>query len=124
MPIVTELGERDDETISDLLRGWLGGTPMDIHILRLRVHTAASYAIGHAKGDHDYGAFLDSVRDWANNLSTQGYSRIVSVLLAFKWSDPAFGPQWTRSEESQPPLSDAGTEVETIFNSRADGKQS
>jgi len=122
--IVTELGERDDETISDRLRGWLGGAPMDIHILRLRVHTAASYAIGHAEGDYDYGNFLDSVHDWAGNLRTQSYSRIVSVLLTFQWSEPAFGPPWTRSEESQPPLSDAGTEVETIFNSRADGKQS
>ena len=113
--IVTELGERDDEPISDRLRGWLGGAPMDIHILRLRVHSATSYAIGHAEGDHDYGAFLDSVHDWADNLRKQGYSRIVSVLLAFQWSDPTFGPPWTRSEESQPPLSDAGTEVEAMF---------
>jgi hypothetical protein len=82
--IVTELGERDNEAISDRLRGWLGGAPMDIHILRLRVHSATSYAIGHAEGDYDYGAFLDSVHDWAGNLRTQGYSRIVSVLLAFQ----------------------------------------
>jgi hypothetical protein len=114
--IVTELGERDDETIADRLRGWIGGAPMDIHILRLRVHSATSYAIGHAEGDHDYGAFLDSVHDWSNNLRTQGYSSIVSVLLAFQWSDPAFGAPWTRSEDSQPPLSDAGTEVEAMFN--------
>jgi hypothetical protein len=113
--IVTELGERDDETISDRLRGWLGDAPMDIHILRLRVHSATSYAIGHAEGDHDYGAFLDSVHDWSDNLRTQCYSSIASVLLAFQWSDPTFGPPWTRSEDSQPPLSDAGTEVEAMF---------
>ena len=88
---------------------------MDILILRLRVHSATSYAIGHAEGDHDYGAFLDSVHEWSDNLKTQGYSSIVSVLLAFQWSDPAFGPPWTRSEDSQPPLNDAGTEVEAMF---------
>jgi hypothetical protein len=113
--IVTELGERDDEPIAARLRGWLGGAPMDILILRLREHSATNYAIGHAEGDHDYGAFLDSVHDWADNLRTQGYSSIVSVLLAFQWSDQAFGPPWTLSEDSQPPLSDAGTEVEAMF---------
>jgi hypothetical protein len=113
--IVTELGERDDEPISDRLRGWLGGAPMDILILRLRQHSATSYAIGHAEGDYDYGAFLDSVHDWAGNLRTQGYSSIVSVLLAFQWSDASFGPPWSRSEDSQPPLSDAGAEVEAMF---------
>ncbi len=114
--IVTELGERDDESISDRLRGWLGGAPMDILILRLRVHSATNYAIGHAEGDYDFGAFLDSVHSWADNLRTQGYSRIVSVLLVFQWSDPAFGPPWTRSEEAELPLCDAGSEVEAIFN--------
>jgi hypothetical protein len=113
--IVTELGERDNEPISERLRGWLGGAPMDIHILRLREHSATNYAIGHAEGDYDFGAFLDSVHDWAGNLRTQGYSRIVSVLLAFQWSDPALGPPWTRSEETQPPLNNAGTEVEAMF---------
>jgi methylase of polypeptide subunit release factors len=92
--IVTELGEHGDEPLSDRLREWLGGAPMDIHILRLSVHSATSYAIGHASGD-TYGAFLDSVHDWTGNLRTQGYSRIISVLLAFQWSDPASGPPWT-----------------------------
>jgi hypothetical protein len=79
------------------------------------VHSATSYAIGHAEGDGGYDAFLDSVHDWADNLRSQGYSRIVSVLLAFQWSDSAFGPPWIRSEESQPPRSDASTEVEAMF---------
>ena len=88
---------------------------MDILILRLRVHSAANYAIGHAQGDYDFGAFLDSVHDWSDNLRTQGYSRVVSVLLAFQWSDPASGPPWTRSEETQPPLRDAGAELASMF---------
>jgi hypothetical protein len=112
--IVTEFGESENEPLSDRLREWLGGAQMDIHILRLRVTSAANYAIGHAKGD-TYGAFLDSVHDWAGNLRTQGYSHIVSVLLAFQWSDPAFGPPWTRSEEALPPLKEAGAEVEATF---------
>ena len=113
--IVTELGERDDEPISERLRKWLGDAPVDIIILRLRVHSAANYAIGHAQGDYDFGAFLDSVHDWSDNLRTQGYSHVVSVLLAFQWSDPAFGPPWTRSEETQPPLNDADAELESMF---------
>ena len=88
---------------------------MDIHILRLREHSATNYAIGHADGDYDFGVFLDSVHDWADNLRTQGYARIVSVLLAFQWSDPAYGPPWTRSEETQPPLSNASNEVDAMF---------
>ena len=113
--IVTELGERDDELISDRLRKWLGDAPMDILILRLREHSAANYAIGHAQGDYDFGEFLDSVDDWAENLRTQGYSRIVSVLLAFQWSDPACGPSWTRIEETTPPIREAGSEVESLI---------
>ena len=114
--IVTELGERDDNLISDRLRRWLGDAPMDILILRLREHSAANYAIGHAQGDYDFGEFLDSVHDWAGNLRAQGYSRIVSVLLVFQWSDPESGPPWTRSEEAPPPLRYAGIEVEKLFN--------
>ena len=113
--IVTELGERDDEPISDRLRRWLGDAPMDILILRLREHTVTNYAIGHAEGDYDFGTFLDSVHEWADNLRTQGYTRIVSVLLAFQWSDPAFGPPWIRSEETGAPIGSAGGEIEALF---------
>jgi hypothetical protein len=113
--MVTELGERDGEALADRLREWLGGAPMDIHILRLRSHPAATYAIGHAEGDDSYGAFLDSVRDWAGNLRAQGYARVISVLLAFQWSDPASGPPFVRDEDSQPPSRDAGVEVEAAF---------
>lgn len=113
--IVTEFGERGDEPLSERLREWLGNAPMDILILRMRVHSATSYAIGHANGDDTYETFFDSVHDWAGNLKTQGYSRIVSVLLAFQWSDPALGAPWTRSEEASPPHSDASTETEAMF---------
>jgi hypothetical protein len=41
---------------------------MDIHMLRLRVLSAESYAIGHATGDADFGVYLESVRAWADNL--------------------------------------------------------
>lgn len=113
--IVTELGERDDESIADRLRSWLGNAPIDILILRLREHSTENYAIGHAEGDYDFGTFLDSVNDWADNLKANRYSRIISVLLAFQWSDPTYGPPWTRSEETQPPLSNANTMVDTMF---------
>ena len=113
--IITDMGEREDEPISDRLRVWLDGAPMDILILRLRVHSATNFAIGHADIDDDYGAFLNSVHDWASNLKTQGYTQIVSVLLTFQWSDPTLGPPWTRVEESQPLHSDAGNEIESLF---------
>ena len=88
---------------------------MDIHILRLREYAAADYAIGHADGADSYEAFLDSVHDWAANLRTQGYTRIVSVLLAFQWSDSTLGRPWTRSETPQSLHSAANAEVEAAF---------
>jgi len=80
--IVTELGERDGESITGRLREWLGGAPMDIYVLRLASHAADQYAVGHAKGDENK-AFLDSSRAWAGNLRAQGYVRIVSMPVSF-----------------------------------------
>ena len=90
---------------------------MDIHILRLREHTAAKYAIGHAKGD-DFGAFLDSIGEWAGNLRAQGYTRVVSVVISFQWNDPAAGPPWERVDESPPPRRPAGKEIEATFRAQ------
>src|SRR5262249_48084807 len=113
--MVTELGVRDGEPVSDRVRGWLEGAPMDIPILCLREFSAASYAIGHAQSDDDYGAFLNSVAGWAGNLRAQGYSRIVSVLIAFQWSDLSLGPSWSSTRDAQPPIRDAGPEIEALF---------
>lgn len=111
--IVTELGERDGEPLEDRLRLWLGGAPMDVHVLRLRIHPAQVYAIGHAEGD-DNAAFLASVGRWHANLRTQGYDRVVSVLLAFQWSEDP----WTRVDEAVAPARDAGAEVEALFSAQ------
>jgi methylase of polypeptide subunit release factors len=116
--IVTEFGERDHEPLADRLRAWLDGAPLDIYILRLREHSASSYAIGHAgdsSSNETFETFLNSVQAWAANLRKQGYTRIVSVLLAFQWSDPTSGVPWTRSEESSAPAKNAGHEVEAVF---------
>lgn len=112
--IVTELGERDGEPLIDRLREWLNGAPMDIHILRLSEHSMIKYATGHAKGD-DYATYLESVHDWAGNLSAQGYSRVVSVVISLQWSDARFGPPWDRVDEAPPPRRDAGPEIEACF---------
>jgi hypothetical protein len=88
---------------------------MDIYVLRLQEHSAEAYAIGHADGSASYVDFLNSVHDWAENLRTQGYTRIVSVLLAFQWSDSTLGAPWDRTEKSQPPTKDAGQEVAAAF---------
>lgn len=108
------LGERDGEPITGRLCEWLAGAPIDIYVLRVATHTAAQYAIGHAKGD-DYGAFLDSTRAWAGNLRAQGYKRVVAVLVSFQWSSPACGPPWERTDESRPPQRSAGAEIEATF---------
>lgn len=121
--IITELGECKDEPLSDRLRVWLDGAPMDILILRLHEHSAASFAISHADGDDDYTAFLNSVHNWSNNLRKQGYTKIVSVILSFQWSDPTLGPTWTHIEESQPPHSNASTEIEAIFSAERLSRQ-
>ncbi len=116
--IITELGERKNESLADRLREWLGDAPMDIYILRLREHSATRYAIGHAgtaNGNENFETFLNSVRDWADNLKAQGYTRIVSVLLAFQWSDSTTNSPWTRTEESQPPSKLAGHEISAAF---------
>jgi hypothetical protein len=74
------------------------------------------YAIGHAASDGGYGAYLESVGAWARNLRDQGYAQVISVLIAFEWSDPAAGAPWDRVDESQPPKRDAGAEVEAVFS--------
>ncbi len=110
--IITEIGEREGESIADRVREWLGGAPMDIHLLRLREYSTAAYAFGHADGE-DYGVFLRSVDQWHENLMAQGYARIIAVLLTIQWSDPTYGAPWTKSEESKPPVSDrAAVEIE------------
>lgn len=114
--IVTELGEREGEPIVRRVRQWLDGAPMDIYILRLRSYSAGYYAIGHASSDGGYGAYLESVDAWARNLRDQGYTQVISVLIAFEWSDPAAGAPWDRVDESQPPKRDAGAEVEAVFS--------
>ena len=118
--LVTEMGEREDEPVIDRVREWLEGAPLDIHMLQLRVHSAENYAMGHASGDGDFGAYLESVREWAANLRAQGYVRVVCLLIAFRWSDAALGPPWARVDESRPPRTDAGADVEAAFaNERA-----
>lgn len=87
---------------------------MDIHAIRLHEYTATKYAIGHARGD-DYGAFLDSVREWGGNLRAQGYTRVTAVLVSFQWSDPACGAPWERVDDAPLPLHAAGKEIESIF---------
>ena len=121
--MVTEVGERESEPIVHRVRQWLGDAPMDIHILRLRVHTAENYAMGHATGDGDFGAYLDSVRAWAANLRAQGYVRVISILAAFQWSDPALGLPWDRVDECQPVLGDAGPEIEAAFAWERDARK-
>jgi len=115
--MVTEVGERDGEPAIQRVRQWLGDAPMDIYMVRLRTFSAEDYAIGHGKGDGDYGAYLESVRAWACNLKAQGYVRIVAMLIAFQWSDLALGPSWDRVDESLPPRPGAGADVEAAFSS-------
>jgi Methyltransferase small domain len=112
--VVTELGEREYEPLQNRVREWLDGAPMDMHVLRLRNHSAANYAIGHAKGEN-YDAFLSSVDAWAANLRAQGFVRVVSLLVSFQWSDPACGPPWESILEAQPPKRTAGAEIEAAF---------
>jgi hypothetical protein len=113
--MVTELGERDHEPIVDRLREWLAGAPLDMYVLRLRDYPATKYAIGHAKGD-DYDEFLESVDAWAGNLRAQGFARIVSTLVSFRWSDPECGSPWQSVEDSTPPKRAAGAEIEAAFH--------
>lgn len=109
--IVTELGESDAEPLERRLRRWLGDAAIDIHVLRLRTHGAHAYAIGHADGA-DPAAFLRSVGAWAANLRAHGYTRVVSVLLTFQWSQAS---PWSRVDQARPPTNAAGAEIEGIF---------
>jgi SAM-dependent methyltransferase len=112
--IVTELGERDREPLTHRLREWLNGAPMDIYMLRLGEHSALKYAIGHSKGD-DYQDVLDSTLEWSRNLQSQGYVRMVSLLISFQWSDVRCGSPWSRIDQSPPPHRTAGAEIDAAF---------
>lgn len=109
--LVTEFGESDADPLERRLRRWLADAAIDIHVLRLRTHGAQAYAIGHADGD-DPAAFLRSVGAWAANLRAHGYTRVVSVLLTFQWSQAS---PWSRVDEARPPTRAAGAELEAIF---------
>jgi len=109
--IVTEFGESDAQPLERRLRRWLGDASIDIHVLRLRTHGAQAYAIGHADGD-DPAAFLRSVDAWAANLHAHDYTRVVSVLLTFQWSQAS---PWSRVDDARPPTRPAGIEIEAIF---------
>jgi len=109
--IVTEFGESDAEPLERRLRRWLGDAAIDIHVLRLRTHAAQAYAIGHADGA-DPAAFLRSVDAWAANLRAHDYTRVVSVLLTFQWSQAS---PWSRVDDARPPTRAAGAELEAIF---------
>jgi hypothetical protein len=112
--VVTELGEQEGQPLVDRIRPWLGGAALDIHVLRLRTHSVEAYARGHAQGDTPE-AFLKSVAAWADNLRAQGFERVVSVLLAFEWSDPACGAPWSRVDEAYPPQRESGLEIAAAF---------
>lgn len=113
--MVTELGEREGEPLVRRLREWLRGAPMDIHVLCMRYHAAQTYAVGHASKGLDYNEFLDSVNAWSANLRTQGYARVVSMIVSFKWSDPACGQPWECVEDASPPNQPANAEIEAAF---------
>lgn len=110
--IVTELGEREGEPLIQRVREWLGGAPMDIYMLRMRTYSPGYYAVGHADREGDYGDYLESVGEWAANLRAHGYKQVVSVLIAFQWSDAPFD----RVDDAQPPKRDAGPEIEEVFS--------
>src|SRR3569623_338920 len=97
--IVTEFGASAAAPLDRRLRRWLGDAAIDLHVLRLRTHAAQTYAIGHADGDEPE-AFLRSVGAWAANLRAHGYTRVVSVLLAFQWSEAS---PWSRVDQARPP---------------------
>jgi len=120
--IITELGERDDESLVLRLRQWLSGAAMDIHILRVGEHEAMKYATRHAKGDN-FEVFLASVHEWASNLLAQGYRRVVSVVISFRWSDTKSGPPWDLEEQSPPPHRAAGAEIDALFEAQRVARQ-
>jgi methylase of polypeptide subunit release factors len=109
--VVTEFGEKAGESLEPRLRRMLGGAPMDIQVLRLRTTAATAYAIGHADGE-DGPAILEAVGRWGGNLQAQGYEQVVSVLLAFQWSQ---GLPWYRVDEADAPRREAGAEIEAAF---------
>ena len=108
--IVTEIGEREGESLEPRIRQWLGDAPMDVHVARLRFNPIQTYAIGHAHGE-DHASFLHSVGRWAANLRTHAYSGVASVLMAFQWSEAP----WYRLDEAHPPTRGAGPELEGLF---------
>ena len=112
--IITEIGEAENESLLDKVRLWLGDTPMDIFILRFQSLSAASYAMSHANIDDSYKAYFDDIDRWTSNMRAQGYQKISSVLLTFKWSKNSAKP-WGRIEDADMPSRDIGSQIEELF---------
>jgi hypothetical protein len=51
----------------------------------------------------------------ASNLWEQGYARVISVLIAFEWSESAAGAPWDRVDGWQPPLHDGALKWKAVF---------
>jgi Methyltransferase small domain len=113
--IVTEYGDCEDGTFVDRLRSWLNGAPMDILILNLHQDSAASYATGHASGDDSFDEYLKSVNNWAGNLRTQGFTKIISAIIVIEWSNLILGQPWTRIEDAGQPHDNCADEIEEIL---------
>ncbi|MBL8025173.1 MAG: methyltransferase [Fibrobacteres bacterium] len=113
--IITEVGESNEISVADRVRGWLRDAPINLHVLKFRIFPAAVYAIGHGAGDN-FNELLESVDDWASNLRQQGYSRVVAVLLTFQWSDSVNGSPWNRTDEAYPPRDNCGDIISKIFD--------
>jgi len=113
--IVTEIGERDGESLVDRLRKWLNHAPMNILVLRLQVKSAANYASSHANTDDTYETYLNEIDEWASNLREHGYKQVSTVLIAIKWSDKNLGEAWGRIEDVDAPTMSIGSAIENIF---------
>jgi carbamoyltransferase len=110
--IVTEIGERENETLIDRVRSWLKDAPMDILILHLRTRSASEYALSHADADNTYLEFLNSVDVWADNLRAQNFTHISSVLITLKWSEDK---PWGKILDVPSPSGYIGDAIEAIF---------
>ena len=118
--IVTHVAERDGESYLERIRRWLGGANLHLHSLRLAESDPLDYAVSNVKPSfgEDYPRYAQRLAEWVQNLRSQRFQRIVSVVLTLQWNEEAPLPPWTQEDEAKAPLKDVSAELARLLAAR------
>ena len=124
--VVTHLGEREGEGYLDRVRRWLSGANMNLHSLKMGEQSIDEYATAQVRpsfGGEDYAHYATSMKAWFDNLKTQRFARIMSLVLTFEWNEEGTNPPWSREDEAKAPRKAIGQELARVLQAKRRSRQ-